>query len=79
MVCVEPFAQCTSNFGRTVCATENTTKLCSAVSNTFHIDMGKRNPYESKIRRPRPEPTLALVTSSVYNTSYMSRAVKALC
>jgi hypothetical protein len=49
--------QYTRNFERTVCATENTTELRSAVSNTFHNDMEKRNPYQSKSRRRRPEPT----------------------
>jgi len=44
---------------RTVCATENATESRSAVSNTFHNDMGKRNPYQSEIRRRRPEPTPA--------------------
>jgi hypothetical protein len=71
--------QCTSNFEMTVCATENKTKLCSAVSNTFHNDMVKRNPYQSKIRRPRPEPPPASFTSSMYNASYLSKTVKAIC
>jgi hypothetical protein len=67
-----------SNVERTVCATENIMESCSAVLNTFH-DMEKRNPYQSKILCPRPEPTPALVTSSVYSTSYLSRTVKAIC
>jgi hypothetical protein len=58
---------------------KKTTELRSAVSITFRNDVGKRNPYQSKIRRPQPEPMPALVSSSVYNTSYLSMAVKAMC
>jgi hypothetical protein len=63
--------QYTSNVERTVCATENTTEPRSAVSNTFHNDMDKRNPYQSKSRHRRPEPTPVSVSSPVYNTSYV--------
>jgi hypothetical protein len=66
-VCAEPHAQDTSNVERTVCTTENTTESRSAISNTFYNDMEKRNPYQSK--SPRPKPTLASVSSPVYNTS----------
>jgi hypothetical protein len=31
-----------------VCAMENTTESCSAISNTLHKYMNKRNPYQSK-------------------------------
>jgi hypothetical protein len=52
----------TSNVERSLCATESKTESRSVVSNTFRDDMGWRNPYPSKIRRPRPEPTPALVS-----------------
>jgi len=39
----------------------------------------KRNPYQSKNRRRRPKPTPASVSSPVYNTSYLSRTVRATC
>jgi hypothetical protein len=78
-VCEEPSAQYTSNVERTVCATENTTESYSDVLNTFHNVMGKRHPYQSNIQRPRHEPTPSSVSSSVYNTSYLSRTVKAIC
>jgi len=71
------YAQYTSNVERTVCATENKTEGRIAVSNTVHNDMWKRNPYQSRSRRP--EPTPASLSSPVYNTSYLSRAVKATC
>jgi hypothetical protein len=64
--------QCTSNFERTVCISENKTESRSAISNTFHNEMEKRNPYVEKS-------TPASVSSPVYNTSYLSRRVKALC
>jgi hypothetical protein len=34
--------------------------------------MEKRNPYQSKSRRRRPQPMLASVSSPVYSTSYLS-------
>jgi len=55
-VCAEPYGQYTSEFERTVSTTENTTESRSAISNTFHNDMEKRNPYQSKSRRRRPKP-----------------------
>jgi len=39
-LCLEPYALYTSNFDRTVCATEKTTKSHSCVWETFHNDMG---------------------------------------
>jgi len=39
----------------------------------------KRNPYQSKNRHRHPEPTPASLLCPPYNTSYLSRAVKALC
>jgi hypothetical protein len=72
-------AQYRLNFQRTACTTENTTKSQSAVSNTFHNDMDKKNPYQFKSRRRRPEPTPASFSSPLYSTSYLSRTVKAIC
>jgi len=56
-----------------------TTESRSAISNMFHNDMEKLNPYKSKIRSRRPETTPASVSSTVYNTSYLSRTVKGSC
>jgi hypothetical protein len=53
--------QNTSIVERTVCTAKNTTKSRSAISNTFHNDMEKRNPYQSKTRRRSPKPTPASV------------------
>jgi hypothetical protein len=47
--------------------------------NTFHNVVEKRNPYQYKYRRQRPEPTPVSFYSPVYNTSYPSRTVKAMC
>jgi hypothetical protein len=55
--------------GRTVCTAESTTESCSAISHTFHNDMEKQNPYQSKSRRRRPEQTPASFSSPMYNTS----------
>jgi len=41
--------------------------------NTFHNVVEKRNPYQSKNRRRRPEPTPALLLCPPYNISYLSR------
>jgi hypothetical protein len=62
---------------RSVCTAESTTESRNAFSNTFHNDMERRNPYQSKNRRRLPEPTPASFTSPVYNTSYLSGTVKA--
>jgi len=40
-----------------------TTESHSAISNRFHNDMEKRNPYQSKSRRRHPEPTPAPLSS----------------
>jgi hypothetical protein len=64
---------------RTVSDIEYTTGSGSAISNTFLNVVEKRNPYQSKNRRRRPEPTPASVSSPVYNTSYQSTKVKAIC
>jgi hypothetical protein len=64
---------------RTVCIAESTTESHSAISHTFHNDTEKQNPYQSKSRRRRPEPTPASFSSPLYNTSYLSGAVKAIC
>jgi len=69
----------TSNVERIVCTTENTTESHSAISNTFHNDMEKQNPYQSKSRRRRPEPTPASFSSPVYNISYLSGTLKVIC
>jgi hypothetical protein len=53
---------------RTVCTAESKTESRSAISHTLHNIVEKRNPYQSKNRRRRPEPTPASV-SLVYNTS----------
>jgi len=71
-------AQYKSNFERTVRRGENTTESHSAISSTFHTDMEKRNPHQSKTPHRRLEQTPASVTSPVYNTPYLSRTVKEL-
>jgi hypothetical protein len=48
---------------------QKTTESRSAISNTFHNGMEKRNLHQSKIRRRRPESTPASDSSAVYNTS----------
>jgi len=70
--------QDTSNFARTICATEGTMKSRSAISNTFHNDVDVRNPSQSKTRRRPPLPTSASVSSPMYNKPYQSRTVKAV-
>jgi len=39
----------------------------------------KRNPYQSKNRRRRPEPTPGSRLCPAYNISNLSRTVKAVC
>jgi hypothetical protein len=46
---------------RTFCTIENTTESRSAISNTFHKDVEKQNPYQSKSRPRRPDLTLSVV------------------
>jgi hypothetical protein len=59
--------------------TENTMESRSSIKNTFHNVVEKRNPYKSKNRRRRPEPTSASLLCPPYNMSYLSRTVKAVC
>jgi hypothetical protein len=61
---------------RTVCIAESTTESRSAISHTLHNVVEKRNPYKSKNRRRRPEPTLASLLCPAYSISYLSRTVK---
>jgi len=68
-----------SNVEKTVFATANTTESRSSMTNTFHNVVEKRNPYEFKNRRRRPEPTPASLLCPPYNISYLSRTVKAVC
>jgi len=77
-VCAEPYAQCTPNVEWTVCTTENTMESRNAISNAFHNDMENQNPCLSKSRCLRPKQTPASFYSPVYNTSYLSRTLKAL-
>jgi len=58
-----------SNFERTLCTAGNTTESHSAIWNTFENGMKIRNPYHSKNRCRRPEPTLAslLFTRTIYH------------
>jgi hypothetical protein len=51
---------------------------CS-ITYTFHNVVEKRNPYKSKNRRRHPEPTPASLLYPMYNMSYVSRSVKAVC
>jgi hypothetical protein len=78
-VCAEPYVQYTSNIEMTVCTTENTIESRSSIKNTFHNVVEKRNPYQSKNRRRRPEPTLASLLSPAYSVSYPSRTLRAVC
>jgi len=47
--------------------------------NMFHHVVEERNPYQSKNRSRRPEPTLASLLCPPYNMSYLSRAVNTVC
>jgi hypothetical protein len=73
------YAQYTSNVQIPICITENTKESQSAISNTFQNDMEMQNPYQSKSRHRRPEPLPASLPSPVYDTSYLSGTVKAIC
>jgi hypothetical protein len=64
---------------RNVCTAESTTESRSAISNTFHNVVEKRNPYRSINRGRLSEPTPASLSCLPYNTSYLSRTVKAVC
>jgi hypothetical protein len=64
---------------RTVCTAESTTESRSAISHTLHGVVEKRNPYQSKNRRQRPELTLASLSCPAYSITYLSRTVKAVC
>jgi len=51
----------------------------SSITNTSHNAVEKRNPYQSKNRRRRPEPTLGSLLCPANSISYLSRTVKAVC
>jgi hypothetical protein len=77
--CAKPHAQCTSNVKGTVFFSKYTSETHSAISHTFHNDMEKQNPYQSKSRRRRPETMPASFSSPVYSTSCLSGIFKAIC
>jgi len=54
------------------------TESRSSIKNTFHNVVEKRNPYQSKNRRRRPEPTPASLFCPPYNMSYFWRTLKAV-
>jgi hypothetical protein len=64
---------------RKVSTAESAKESRSAISNTFHNVVEKRNPYSSKNRCRRPEPTTASLFCPPYNISYLSRTAKAGC
>jgi hypothetical protein len=78
-VCVEPYAQYTSKIEKAVCITENTTESRISIKNTFHNVVEKRNPYQSKNRRRRPESTPASLLFPPYTIPDLPRTVKAVC
>jgi len=51
----------------------------SSITNTFHNVVEKRNPYQFKNRRRRPEPTPASPLCPTYNMPYLSRTAKTVC
>jgi hypothetical protein len=64
---------------RTLSTAESTTESRSAISHTLHNVVEKRNPYQSKNRRRRPEPTVASFLCPAYSLSYLSRTLNAVC
>jgi hypothetical protein len=58
-VWAQPYAQYTTNVQKTVFDTENETESRSSLTKTFQNIVEKQNPYQSKNRRRRPEPTPA--------------------
>jgi hypothetical protein len=77
-VCIVQYAQYTSNVKRTECTTENTTESHVSIKETFQNVVEKRNQYQSKNRRRRPEETTVSLLNSAYSITYLSRTVKAV-
>jgi hypothetical protein len=75
--CATTHAQRTSNVKGTVLSSLYTSESRTAISNRFQVNTDKRNSYEHKSQRRRPEPTPASLLSPAY-MSYLSRNVKAV-